>query len=1633
MDIRNFFSQMPAQPSGKGKEPAEMTPAAEPRTRDAPVSGAEPRAAIGVGEGEGEGTGLNADNAVPPDHTVSPAATTSGGRPQGAVDAEPVPMELETTAPPNDESNGLAAGLPAYAAQLTAPAAQSPANEPPRGSTTDPGVASIAAIAGAELHGVAAAAASVGGVGGDDGGSSVRPMEEDAVDSAVDQSLVTGTAQQAAMFTYPPDVAGVRPVTATALDDAAAIDASQATATLEAQQSSAAAVELATAVTPTTVTASIPATAAAMTPADASGTAGTAGTAGAAEASGPEKKYDVDNKAYTLDQFIAYYGGTVNKPPVAWHNALRKPRATLAAAAAALSTAISPGGRPSRNSAKHQCSECNERFRLPNQLDKHLKMHRKERKANEAAARAAADAAAAEAMAAEVAAAEIAAEAAGGPLLMRGVSSRLGFPGQGGVPMSLGQLGGPRNAKMGSASGSAALGPQLARQLARQRPTAARQPARAPIPLQMPIPVYVPREPLPESEPVDYVTLAREQAEVRAAAAAARVTAKAATKAETAASHRAWFEELLEYYEEDGALDDDELAQLAKTLGIEVDRAAGRDGMLRAIRSWTLDGGTTLPITSKFAGQQVVNGMCAARQFNHTAVLRDLPLVKDADDLLRLYGTTELPAQVREFSAGPLTARVDLRTGGILSLKWGTAEFCLGISYTATDHHDVPLAVRLLGDPVIAADEDEDAWSMAYTAAVGGPNLGLCVSIAIRVSPPGYAADTGTAADVGDVGGEGGEGSALPGLTITSELSCNAELPIKIRGAGLCMSLPGELAACSVRLKHANGDAAVANFPDFVDPDSPFRSLLGLEYTLTNAVKATYTFEGTGWSDPPYWDVEDARQWADTSFRFAPRAAFQSYGAEVDEIRDGPKQQQSLRLEFTPTADALVPPWEHRTDGPVEITLESPRTEIRVPPICVGIPSGGELGEPPDMLMTDEGPRKAGADVIERALGDSLRAVGCQRFQARYNRADGHGLSQLEMYKRLSVRAEMHLVLELVVPAPVDFISGSWKDEVIKLYQDVDRVELWSKVCAVVVVPVDYLRSPPAPGDLGIAAPTEGGLHPGWGSMADLSAHAFHNLLAAARHALHQRDKNGRIKLLSGGLTSFTDLNRRRPAPGTVDGVTHSAGSIVHACGDEHVLRTARGLQAIGRTVRNLYPGAEYWIGPTSIAIRGKPFGRAAESGSPVGPSFDPATVLPAPALGYAYAAIPVAQQQTEPAGNPHQARAMRSTDDPRARGCIGAAFSLALMSQMADQPMGSLGVGDAMGPRGLATLDTADEDQAPLWYQSAYHASRFGRQRGGRLKYYPAFHVVRGLSRASGAILWKTSSSDTARVCVMAFHVPKPLTVQDPKRPMSLAASQLFSGNVKRSSVSSADRRHLPPAGATSRTPSLAQHRIAFTDDEKRNAFAASFNFVSPAISEPGTPSTVPGTPSFGLSHTVTPAGSPPPLASPLSAASPSITPPLPALLNQPPSLQELGYPEPQPQPQRTPNPLNQSTLSGQPTQPTQPPRRPSIRGRKFGEWGTMDSAQGEFNGEIWLGNQTGEPQHVTVPLGHKASFSVAMLDHTAAHQHADHDPAFLDHTISSLILPHGDTHRFSLELPPYAVARVVVTPRAVSAFETD
>ena len=63
-----------------------------------------------------------------------------------------------------------------------------------------------------------------------------------------------------------------------------------------------------------------------------------------------------------------------------------------------------------------------------------------------------------------------------------------------------------------------------------------------------------------------------------------------------------------------------------------------------------------------------------------------------------------------------------------------------------------------------------------------------------------------------------------------------------------------------------------------------------------------------------------------------------------------------------------------------------------------------------------------------------------------------------------------------------------------------------------------------------------------------------------------------------------------------------------------------------------------------------------------------------------------------------------------------------------------------------------------------------------------------------------------------------------------------------------------------------------------------------------------------------------------------------------------------------------------------------------------------------------------------------MALVDHTAATQHSDWDMAFMDQTLSSVILSSSpDPSSMLLELGPYAVARVVISPHTQSLFETD
>lgn len=110
-----------------------------------------------------------------------------------------------------------------------------------------------------------------------------------------------------------------------------------------------------------------------------------------------------------------------------------------------------------------------------------------------------------------------------------------------------------------------------------------------------------------------------------------------------------------------------------------------------------------------------------------------------------------------------------------------------------------------------------------------------------------------------------------------------------------------------------------------------------------------------------------------------------------------------------PASDRKAP------DGPVTVRLSTPATDRRMPPISIGLPCGGDLG--PGIEATDESDKR-GREPAERALCEALRDAGCRYIFTRYSRLQGHDLTQLQLYKRLAERADMGLILELVIDAP---------------------------------------------------------------------------------------------------------------------------------------------------------------------------------------------------------------------------------------------------------------------------------------------------------------------------------------------------------------------------------------------------------------------------------------------------------------------------------------------------------------------------------------------------------------------------------------------------------------------------------------
>jgi hypothetical protein len=149
------------------------------------------------------------------------------------------------------------------------------------------------------------------------------------------------------------------------------------------------------------------------------------------------------------------------------------------------------------------------------------------------------------------------------------------------------------------------------------------------------------------------------------------------------------------------------------------------------------------------------------------------------------------------------------------------------------------------------------------------------------------------------------------------------------------------------------------------------------------------------------------------------------------------------------------------------------------------------------------------------------------------------------------------------------------------------------------------------------------------------------DIYAAARQAFPG------VRLGGGMMSYFTELNRKRVPGELVDYISHATCPIVHAADDLSVMQTFEALRYVVKSVRGIYGGKPYRIGPSTIAMRQNPYGSATKD-------------------------------------NPGHARIPMANTDPRHNSRFGAAWTLAYAATVASARLEVLTLSSLAGPFGL-------------------------------------------------------------------------------------------------------------------------------------------------------------------------------------------------------------------------------------------------------------------------------------------------------------------------------------------------------------
>ena len=392
------------------------------------------------------------------------------------------------------------------------------------------------------------------------------------------------------------------------------------------------------------------------------------------------------------------------------------------------------------------------------------------------------------------------------------------------------------------------------------------------------------------------------------------------------------------------------------------------------------------------------------------------------------------------------------------------------------------------------------------------------------------------------------------------------------------------------------------------------------------------------------FEMEDQRNWTDASYKTYVRPLALPWGYTLTK---GSRHEQSVRLSFTGGGNSAG---SLRVSGAVAIVLGQ-GLPLRMPELGVALPH---------------------CDIeAASAAGDALRALKPRFLVCHADLRDSAGLSKFGRIRKAAEGAAAKIVLEVVVPDEADAQASL---EPVAAAAKRARLEIDS----IVVSSAADLKS--------------------WQPGAKRPEKPTVEEIAKAARATFPG-----VKMGGGMLSTFTELNRKRPKAALFDFITHTTCSIVHAADDRSVMETLETLPALISSTRAMIGEKPYRIGPSAIAARMNPYGRGV---------FD----------------------------NPTNRRVCITDNDPRQRSLFNAAWTLGYVAACAYGGIEAVALGAATGPLGFIHHRSANRPQ--LYFDLLDgHAV------------YPAFHVMAGLARGGGHHLIEAKSSEPRKAAALVWR----------------------------------------------------------------------------------------------------------------------------------------------------------------------------------------------------------------------------------------------------------------------------------------